>query len=94
MDFGRVSLQIGLCNHLMRIISTYVSNIKKSEKTMIYVSSSRNHANILFKLYNQITLYSVCSVHWGDTMSLLGGTMSLLGGYHEYIGGVQYIGGI
>ena len=26
MDFGRVSL----CNHLMRIISTYVSNTKKS----------------------------------------------------------------
>ena len=34
-----------------------------------------------------ITLYNVCSVHQGDTMSTLGDTMSASGGYHEYIGG-------
>ena len=39
------------------------------------------------------TLYNVCSVHWGDTMSSLGDIMSTSEGYHEYIGGVQYIGG-
>ena len=42
---------IGSFNHLMRIISTYVGNIKKSEvmKTMIYVLSGRNHSNIIFR---------------------------------------------
>ena len=31
MSFGRVSSQQESCNHLMRIISTYVGNTKKSE---------------------------------------------------------------
>ena len=35
----------------MGIISAYVGNIKKSE---IYVSPGRKHANILFKLHNQM----------------------------------------
>ena len=40
------------------------------------------------------TLYNVCSVHRGDTMSRSGDIMSTSGGYYEYIGGVQYIGGV
>ena len=42
------------CNHLMRVISTYVGNVKKSMKTTIYVSSGRNHANVLFTRHNQM----------------------------------------
>ena len=45
------------------------------------------------------TLYNVCSVHRGDTMSKyimmhVGRHHECIGGYHEYIGGyLEYIGG-
>ena len=32
-------------------------------------------------------VYWRCSLHWGDTMSTLGGYHEHIGGYHEYIGG-------
>ena len=46
-------------------------------------------------------VYWGCSVHWGDTISTLGGYHEYTGGYHKYIGGYmstsggyhEYIGG-
>ena len=54
-----------------------------------------------FRMLKVNTLYNVCSVHRGDTMSTSGvfstsghimstlGDVQYIGGYHEYIGGIS-----
>ena len=54
-----------------------------------------SHERLFHHLGYVTTLYNVCSVHRGDTISTSGGHHEYIGGYHEYIGGYhEYIGDI